>query len=212
MIEFFFRVGPWLVIVPLLIALMGFKKASLSYRIIFWYLVASTVSQIIAFSLWYRSMNNMPVGHIYTILEFGLLGYFYRSLIQSRFYKKLIIYIITGFTLFSLINLFFLQSIFEFNSYPASLCCFFMIVFAFIFIVKSSTLITSKDSLDFSTLSIINSGFLIYFSGSLILFAGDHYLQNETRNIYMTVWSLHLFLLDLLYIFLTVGLSRNLKS
>lgn len=207
MIEFFFRFAPCLILIPLFIALRNFN-CGLPVKVMAGYLIVSTVSQIVAFSLWYKSANNMPVGHIYTILEFIILSYFYNLLLRDYLLKHLIIYIMTGFVLFAIVCMLFLQSIYEFNTYTSTLSSFLNVAFALLFIIKSSAVITNINTSGFSYLGIINSGFLIYFAGSLVLFACQKYLYQEPRTIQIILWSIHLILLVILYGFLSVGLWR----
>ena len=136
MIEYFFRFAPYLILIPLFIALRNFN-CGLPVKVIAGYLIVSTVSQIVAFSLWYKSANNMPVGHIYTILEFIILSYFYNLLLRDYLLKHLILYIMTGFVLFAIVSLLFFQSIYEFNTYTSTLSSFLIVPLHYYLLLKA---------------------------------------------------------------------------
>ncbi len=203
----FFKFGPWLIVLPVLPALKNYFSYSREFKIVAWYLILSGCSQTVSFILWKQSINNLPVLHVYTLLEFLILYRFYLKLLQSFipgvfFYSTLIIFI-----LFSFIDSFILENIFVFNTYTRSLEAFIFILFSVLWFVQLMT-DDHKAGLQTKALSFINGGFFIYFSGSIVLFSLSNYINNLTHSLLMNIWTIHTILLVVLYLMIFTGLCQ----
>ncbi len=201
---------PLSVLAPILIGAFYYRRFFSGMRIILHYLAIGCIFNLFAVVLSRNNINNMPLLHIYTIVEFACCALFFRSALEGMRIAKIISYLIAAFTLFSIFNVCFLQDIFSFNSYSRSLEALLLIVFCLFFFYK---LLGAKAEVSQKSLPLlcICIGFFFYFSGSLFLFLFPEF-EHAGFSIYQLAWLIHSLLVLLMYIFFSVAfyLSRRL--
>lgn len=148
--------------------------------------------------------NNLPLLHVFTVLEFGLIvSMFKRSL--NVYLSKIGIYLLIGlFTIFSLLNSVFYESIFTFNAFARAVEALIIILLSLLYFYSTLRNMTEKDLVS-SPMFWISSGVLLYFSASLFIFIYSNILFGETKNSF-TIWGLHAIMSIILYIFYTIAL------
>ncbi|RYD56262.1 MAG: hypothetical protein EOP56_13085 [Sphingobacteriales bacterium] len=189
------------ILLPLTIALRRYKYLPVALKWFIGYLLLGVLTNVIVKTLATQGINNMPVFHVYTILEFSLLSIFFRQLFFRRLHLILPI-IAVVFTVFCLTNMLLWQPISEYNSYSRSAEAILIMVYAIIYF---------KEALDDQhaipqklTVTWINAGLLLYFSGSLFLFiCGNYILANVSLN--TIIWNIHASMVLLMYILFAVG-------
>ncbi|MEW7281131.1 hypothetical protein ABW636_21250 [Aquimarina sp. 2201CG1-2-11] len=198
-------ISSFIVIIPLLIS--GFKLRSLNkvqIRLVYLLLTVLLVESI-SNILWYQKVNNLPVYHFYTVLEFLLITAIYKKVLASLFSKLFFIIISSSFVLFAVINTLFFQDLQTFNSNTTTLTGVVVIFFSLCYFyallkeVKYSTLETNP-------MFWINSGFLIYFSSNLILFFMNNSLFKGITEASYILWGLHAFINIVLTLFYTIAI------
>lgn len=155
-------------------------------------------------------MNNMPVLHIYTLLEFFLLfSVFYygkKGIISFKLYKAIIII----FTSVGILNMIFFQGIMNENSISRSLEGIVLITFSLIFfyqILKDLEIVRPEKSFMFW----FSIAILIYFSGNLLVFIYSNHLQNISKNspenteLIVQIWVINYILNIIFYLLYTVA-------
>lgn len=207
-IELFFKIAPWIIFFPLILSLKNFRKSPSELKIITQYLILSVITQIVSFIFWKRNINNLPVLHIYTLLEFAVLLWFYYKILKS-FIPKIYFYILLiAFVVFALTDTFLLEGVYVFNTYSRSVEGFIFIVlsvfwFFKVFFAEEESYLPYQKSINY-----ISAGFFIYFSGSIVLFSFSNYINQLAHSMLFNIWTLHTLFLTIMYILLFRGLWR----
>ena len=198
-------ISSFIVIIPLLIS--GFKLRSLNkvqIRLVYLLLTVLLVESI-SNILWYQKMNNLPIYHFYTVLEFLLITAIYKKVLANLFSKLFFIVISISFVLFAIVNTLFFQDLQTFNSNTTTLTGVVVILFSlcyFYALLKE----VKYNNLETNPMFWINSGFLIYFSSNLILFFMNNSLFKRITEASYILWGLHAFINIILTLFYTVAI------
>lgn len=149
-------------------------------------------------------LNNLPLLHIFTILEFGLLAGIFRDHLQPTVRPGQLYGLIAGFTIFAILNSIFNESILQFNAVARGVESILIILLVLLyFYVTLKTLKVSR--LESSPLFWISSGLLIYFSAGLFVFIYSNYVL-ESQQASFTVWGIHTFMSIVRNLFFAVAL------
>jgi hypothetical protein len=205
---FLFNYGPWIIIAPFLLSVVRYNRLSKALKIITWYLMLSLVTQAVSLILWKQSINNLPLLHVFTVLEFGLLFAYYSFQNEPIFDRLWLYLVLVLFLLFAVLDAFVLESLHSFNIYTRSLEAFIFIGCSVHWFIRSLTIESKAIAREQNTLKYLNAGFFIYFSGSLILFAFSNYINHLGRPLMMNIWTLHTLLLIVLYLFILTGFCK----
>jgi len=113
--------------------------------------------------------------------------------------------LITLFVLFSLINLFFIQGPFTFNSYTTSLAsvCFIILSLIYFFVLIQQL---PTESITKLPMFWINTAMLLYYSGTFFLYLSRAYLVNVLKDNQIVSWLIHNLLGLMLYGILSYGM------
>ncbi|MFN8243272.1 MAG: hypothetical protein U0X40_04375 [Ferruginibacter sp.] len=194
----------WLLFLPFLIALLQLKRYTRPLRYVFGYLLLSVLTQVISYILWRRKINNLPLLHIYTVLEYLVLLGFYYQLLKDFLPRILFPLLWILFPLFAVTDSLLIENIYGFNTYGRSAEALVFIFLAVSCFVKSASE-GDRARLAFRGISQINFGFFLYFAGSLVLFSFRDFITHLAMPLRLNVWTLHSLLLVILYIFITTG-------
>ena len=142
-----------------------------------------------------RSLNNLHALHIYTVLEFIFIGWYYYYNLPDIISKKSILICIVLFSTFSILNSIFIQPLHTYNSYARGIEILLIISFSILFYMKNVFDLKREEEL---SRLILNTGILVYYgitfiysiSGNIInKYAYDEYGKTEyyyfIRNIYV---------------------------
>ncbi len=152
------------------LCLFRFKKLSTPFQRLSYFLMWNLFIEIFARVFSYSGMNNLPLLHLYTLGEFILFSWFYKSLLKTNdlFQKRYWLFVF-AVTLFIILNSIFFQSIYEFNTLAKTLVQVIIISYAVMYFYN----LTENPSISPSTekgLRLINSAVIVYYSGSLFIF------------------------------------------
>lgn len=203
----FFEYSNLVILVPLLIAAVNLKRYALDLKIIFYYLVLATITQALSFAFWKQSVNNFPILHVYTVVEYLLLLWFYSVILKEFLHNKVFIALSIAFPVFSILNSIFIENIFAFNTYGRSLEALIFIFLSISWFVK----IVAEDEetrLLGKAINYINGGLLVYFAGSIAMFSYSSYVEQMSEVHRVNVWTIHTVLAVLLYILIAIGLWK----
>ncbi len=198
---------PACIIIPIIPAIIRYRALSNELKCIAWYLFVAAFTSIINTMLSRNNINNMPVMHFYTMLEFSILALFYKQLLQGI--SKFISALIPFFILLCIANVIFFQNILTFNTYTKSVEAILIIFFSIAYF-KNMLDATGSEIKWAGPLVYINSGLLFYFSGSFILFVIQNILI-QNKDLVSIMWSIHATILLLLYILIAVALWKHKK-
>ncbi|HAS43337.1 MAG TPA: hypothetical protein DCS93_22850 [Microscillaceae bacterium] len=198
------------ILLPAILALVLFKRQVLplkSLSILIWIgALVEVAAQIMA----NNGKSNLPLLHVYVIIEFVLLGWMYQFNLYKLYNRYVIPIIIILFSIFSIINSLFIQSIYTFNTHNRPLSNLLLIVFAISYYYKLLKELKIRY-LERNPMFWINTGILIYYSGSLFLFIFSNYII-KTRESWLLVWHIHSILNIFINIFYTIGLWHSQEN
>jgi hypothetical protein len=189
----------------LVVTTLLFRKLSPDLKIIGIFVYIACLVELLAGIMWYNKMNNLVLLHIYTLVEFGVISWYYHVTLRGFVPAWLVPSAVTAFSLFSLYNSFFIQDLDEFNTYARGLEALLVITYIIMFFYK--TFIELKvEYLGKEPAFWIGSGFLLYFSGGLFLFmVSDHLLPSATGPRHL-VWAMHAVFTIVFHILISIGL------
>lgn len=196
---------------PLILSLKHFRSYPKELKVISIHLILIAILALYSASLWIFSKNNLPVLHVYTMIEFSTIMLFYQVVFKDTIDKIWFIVLIGAFLAFCLINAFYIQKWHIFNTYPRTLQSLLIISASLLYYYKI-TKQTVYIQIEKSPAFWINTGFFIYFSGSFLLFMLSNYILPLSLKFNMIVWQLHAFLSCILYCLIFTGLWQHRKA
>ncbi|GGD80598.1 hypothetical protein GCM10011514_50890 [Emticicia aquatilis] len=199
----------YVLIFSITIALIRYKYLTNELKFIWYFLLLGAFSEISTRSLsyYYPKLNTLPGLHLYTILEFLFIGLFYHQFFGNFFNRKILPYIIIGFILLALINAFYVQGIFNFNTYASGLEGIIVIFLSLLCFYKMLIELDTREPTK-QPIFWINSGFLFYFAGSLFVFILSNFIMKDNYLLSLA-WGMHAFLMLILHLFLGIGLWHS---
>ncbi|WP_103864391.1 hypothetical protein [Aquimarina sp. I32.4] len=208
-IDFFKILGnlsSFIVIIPLLLSITKFKSLNTIQIRLLHLLILVFIVESISNILWRKKINNLPVYHFFTVIQFLLIINIYREVLSYIYSKSFFIIIGIGFIIFAIINTVFLQNLYTFNSNATTvlgvLVVFFSLSYFYVLLKEAK-----YSPLENNPMFWINSGFLIYFSSSLILFYINNSMFKGSTEASYLVWGLHAVVNIVLMIFYTVAIA-----
>lgn len=183
------------------------KKLNVPFQRLCYFLIWNLLTEILANIFMNLGYNNLPLLHIYTLGEFLLLSYFFKSLLNKPvFLRTAFWYFVIIGSFFIIINSLFFQSIFGFNTFAKTFVQISIIGYAILYfynLVENSlfSIAVSKS------LRLINSAILVYYSGSLFIFmCSNVYLKD--MQIYVPFWTFNAFLNFIFQLLILIGLWK----
>ena len=199
---------PISIIVPISLSIFKFRKFPKELKIITYYLFFNAFSNFITSSLSNNGISTMPFAHLYTIVEFGFICYFYKELYFSdnNIVSRAIPAIFFAFLAICILNVLFLQDLHHFNSYTKPIEGIIVVGFAIRYLLQLVNDFDKKINKNIE-LIYINSVFLLYFSGTFVLFTIFNIFFTH-RQIAFAILDVHATLLLLMYVLFTIALWK----
>ncbi|AXG70057.1 hypothetical protein KORDIASMS9_02286 [Kordia sp. SMS9] len=192
--------------VNVVLCLLFRKKLNTPLRLFSYFLIWNLCIEI--FVLMYGAFgykNNLPLLHIYTLGEFILFSFFYRSLLDKPvFFRKYFWQFLILGNLLIVSNSIFLQSIFVFNTFAKTFVQLTIIGFAIVYfynLVENQKFAPTLSK----SIRLINSAILVYYSGSLFVFMCSN-VYFENAQIYDIFWIFNALLNVLFHLLILIGL------
>ncbi len=192
--NFIFLVISSLIIVPIIFSIINYKYFSKSLKTITYLLWISFIFNILDIMIvYFLKKSSLPMFHIYTIIEFIFLSYYFYFLTERKYFKKIILFLIPVFLGIVILIKMFFEPITKIDSYTLTIECIFLLIFSSIYLTEylSENLIIKLSDYRF----LLTIGFMIYYGGNLFVFA----LSNE-----FDVWLIHNVLIILLWSIYTI--------
>lgn len=163
-----------LYLIPIITGIIRFQKLDKGLKLIFYFAVLGFVAEMANyyFVRFLQVSNSMPVGHIYYMASFLLLGFYYLIRLQNYIDKRIIIGTIITFEIFAVFNGFFIEGFKSFPSISGSISALTLIVFSILLyakIMKEAKI----EKLSSAPVIWINSAILVFYTSHffyLILF------------------------------------------
>jgi len=195
-------------------ALYSYKRLSRPLQVFTWFLALSGIIQLISVILWFCSINNMPLLHLYVAAGFSCLVWFYQTVLHKLIAPGILYGILLFFLLFSLYNVLFLQPPTSYNSYGLTLEAVFVIIFSLsTMILSKNEILENTDMTAFRSVNWINAGLLIFYTSDILLFYyGDVIMQVFPVSLSRSTYILHSFFSVSMYTCFLIALWKSRKS
>lgn len=193
-------------LVPTGISIRKYHHLSTSFKGLAWYLYASCCTELLADLLARGQQNNLPLLHLFTVIEFTLLVWCLGQLLSTSKYFILFLQLI--FILFASINALYFQDIWHFNTNARGLECLLLIIFSLkyyhqLFVALKVTQLEKDPGFWLST------SILIYFSANLFIFIFSNVILLDYIDFLGKIWWIHSSLNILFYLLLSISLLCN---
>jgi len=204
--RFIMKASAYIIILPTFFAVFRYKVGDYEQRKLSQLIFLSAFIEFAAIIMGsgFLHRNNLILLHIFTIIEFAFLALILRPNVEELISGKRINQLIIGFSIFSIINSLFFESILQFNAFARAvegLLIIFLSLVCLYLILKTLKIKQPERS----PLIWIIFGNLLYFSSSLFVFIFSNSLM-PSKNISFTVWGIHAFMSVLHYLFYTIAL------
>lgn len=190
--------------IPITMGIFKYRRLPGRQRALLLYLgVAVTINTIATI---YSHHNNLPLLHIYTMLEFILLVRYYVLVFKGR---KIVPYLVAAgilFPVFCVINFLFIQSIYTYNSYTRPVEAIILVLCSLLYIAAPPT---GEEQWADVPDNWVNAGILLYFSGALAQFSFSNVLEaTAPHSVIMLIYVLHATLVLIMYILFTISFYK----
>lgn len=171
----------------LCVMLFNFKKLPGDMKIIFWYLFITVVLFLISNYLADRTVNNLFLYHLYTLVTFTAVSCFLYIQKLDVLLNKLIKINYAIVFIFIILNSVYFEPLTVFDSNAIMLTGFFTIVYSiayFILILRNDQNLTRTRTHTFWAIS----GFFIYASGTFLIFYFFKYSNQFFKSLASQFW------------------------
>ncbi len=200
---------PLSILAPIIFGAINFKKANHSHKLLFYYLIVSGLINLSAIILMRFKVQNLPLLHLYTIVETVFILSYFRTIFQSKAIKKALLFTIVLFPIICVVNFSTLQSIYSFNTYTRPLEAILITLFCLLYLYQSGF----TENWISKSINWFNMGILIYFPVACVIFILSNYLTTSTNKAMNTmVWNLHATLVLIMYLIWAKGFSLIKKD
>ncbi len=183
-----------LIFIPIVVLIFNYKYLTKSLKIILYLLAIGFLFNSIEIILASFKIRNVPLFHLYTVIEFVLISLYFYFLTKRDFFKKIIRIFLVIFFVVVVLNKIFLETIDKLDNYTLTIESIFLLILSSIYLTEYLTDNLIVKIRDYKFLLAI--GFMIYFGGNLFVFA----LSNE-----FDIWLIHNILLLLLWSIYTLA-------
>lgn len=195
----------FVVLLPFGLALFWRKKLTGAMYVLFCFLILGVTTQMLGTLTTRNHIKNLPLLHLYTVIEFCWISWFYHVAMPEQFTRKKVIAIMLIFGLGATLNTAFLQPATQFNTYARTVESIIIITYSLSFFHKTIDEMQILK-LEKEPLFWINIGFLLYFSGGTLLFVFSNFILPFKNSLNIYVWALHGIFSILLYLIQSIGI------
>lgn len=193
------------ILLPLSIAVVRFKDLGREMKILALLLGFGAITELSANILANNKINNLPILHLYSVVEFSLLFTIYYSFFQGLISRRVYRLGIAGFLTLAIINVVLFQGLQAFNTYPLLVECTVFTALSLLFFYQ-----TLKEKkvlhIEQSAMFWFSSGHLIYFAGNLSIFTFSNFILEISNQLHEGIWAIHSVFLIILYITYSISL------
>jgi len=200
---------PGSILIPIILFITRYKNAKPEAKVLFYFLITSSLINISAIIISRFHKTNLPLLHLFTIVEAIFLLLYFRLILKGHLIKKIIFYLIVIFPILCILNFSFLQSIYSFNTYTRPLEAILITFLCLMYLYKSDLTAHWLQQPN----NWFNLGILIYFPVAFVIFVSSNYFTSGTNSAMKTmVWNLHAALVLLMYLAWAKGFSLIKKD
>ncbi|SOD12178.1 hypothetical protein [Pedobacter xixiisoli] len=196
---------PLSILLPIIVFLFKYKLAGKGLKYLFYFLILAALINLAALFLVRMGMRNLPLLHLYTVVETVFFLAYFHSIFENENIKKVIKVIMFAFPALCVVNFIFIQDLFTFNTYTRPLEALIITVICLLYLYKSSA---SENWLG-SPINWVNMGILLYFPAASIIFILANYFTfvGGDGEMSRSIWNLHAILVLAMYLIWTKAFS-----
>jgi hypothetical protein len=174
------------------------------------FLFVSGAVQLVSLGLWWFSIPNNFLLHVYVMLGFCCIAWFYGVVLEGFVSRSAIFWLMAVFISLSAVNLAFLQGWSTFDSNGLTAEAIVVIIFAMSTMLLSQNEAVSERQRNAGGLNWINGGLLIFYASAILLFYfGDIINQYYPKYQSRYSWLLHAFFSVTMYCCFLAGLWKS---
>jgi hypothetical protein len=148
------------------------------------YFYLSALFDLAGLITWHKKVNNLPLFHLFTLIELLFLGWVYKQAFMNGLLKRIVAVLTVLLGVFTVADSVLLESIWTFNSISATAESVYMIVLSLL-LFRQLLLQDEVMFLDRHPLFWFNSGVLLYFAGNLFVFMLQHAIADSAQKGYV---------------------------
>jgi hypothetical protein len=148
------------------------------------YFYLSALFDLAGLITWHKKVNNLPLFHLFTLIELLFFGWLYEQAFKDVLLKKIVAVLTVLLGVFTVVNSILLESIWTFNSISATAESVYLIVLSLL-LFRQLLLQREVMFLDRHPLFWLNSGVLLYFAGNLFVFMLQHAIAGSAQKGYV---------------------------
>lgn len=206
LLDIFIYLGYLLLAINVIIYSIRVQTKNHSYRVLFLYLVYTSIIQILTEYFGQVYKQNLFMSHYYFIGQFIILSLFYFTLLKNSRIKK---FIIINTLLVSLILTAILMppgtNFNSFNLMEVVICSVPIVVYAVIYFFNS----VNSQHREFL---FVNSGIFIYLICSTLIFVTGNYVKDTETFWFKFIWVLNSFLYAIFLILFSIEWFKNFHN
>lgn len=204
--KFFVYAGYLVLLINFLLMIKGFSTKEKPFKIFTVYCGAMVLVQMTSFALHKMNVHNIFLSHFYFILQFIILSFFYKAILQNSFQKKVVIYtLILCLVLLSVQFLLDWKVFFQFNLFEIFITSLPLIIYATFHLYN---LLNEKKEYYY-----FNLGLLIYLFGSTVVFlTGNLLILLKSDKPFTMIWDLNVYLYVVYQLFIFYELKMILMK
>lgn len=192
-------------------AVFLYRQLGKELRVFTYFLFLAGIVELVSKIFWFQSINNLPLLHVYVAGGFVLQAWFYNSVLKGFINPRIIWIVVILFTVFTIINSLFFQSIYTFNSYAVTVQAILILILSLstYFLLLNDIVKQERVSL-LKSLNWINSGMFIYYASSLLIFYFSDLIFTHYSNFANKyLWSIHTLFLIIMNVCFFIGLWKR---
>ncbi|WP_233164591.1 hypothetical protein [Pedobacter sp. ASV28] len=201
---------PLSILLPIGMFIFRYRHANMESKLLFYYLIVAGLINLTAIGLVKFRMSNLPLLHIYTIVETTFFMAYFRLIFESKKIKRFLTVVMIGFPILCILNFLFIQDLFTYNTYTRPLEAVIITFVCLLYFYKSGF---TENWLN-NPINWLNMGIMIYFPAASIIFILSNYFVFVLHNYKMAnvIWDVHSILVLLMYLLWAKGFSLIRKS
>ena len=206
--------GVYLILL-LLIAIAGFtrfKKLSKGFRILTGLILCTLISESIKKVYGKIYHNNMPIAHIWAVIEYVLFSLTYFYLLTSRWVKKAIIVSMVAMLILEIVNVLFFEKLTKFPSLILEASHIIYVVDSLL-LFRQMLLFPTEQSLFKQSLFWFNINVLFYATTMFLNFALlSYFIENKLDILSLVYFSMAVNLIFYIVIGISILMDNNNES
>jgi hypothetical protein len=153
---------------------------------------------ILGFVFMLQRRNNLFIMPIYTVGEFALLALVYRAALQTKFFNRVVPWLVAAFAAYVLFDVLEPNRLTVFRPGQQVAQCI-LVLFLVLLYFRKLLLELRATPLQQDPMFWVSAGLLLYFLGYLQIALFGNYLMRYSKELNMFVWAIHSVLFMALY-------------